>query len=668
MSDAPERLREAALRPLAAQPQARLAAASLLDPLLQVSHPGADAMIARWDAVDGRKGRALWRRALVVALVLLWAWVLVGSVDEAMRYKRAGYKGTGILPESREVVAEGLNERDRFLLFGDVSQQSRSGQMLALWNSAPDNPAYYAVYAFAYKSENEGAFPPDFLETAQRLDPDNSWFTYHAAGALARNAVKKDRQTLQARKTGAAPSWQILDEEKLNEALALFRKAGMQTAFVNRQKEFIAERVPLLPQRDQISRMASGCFLQDYFGLDTNTRDLSDAVAARAWMLGEAGDAEGFKQMLGDAGVFVKSFQGVRNPTPFDGLILKANIDRLIWNLHPAAAKLGLADEASQLGRIKLGLEQWSLAEHWLRDSPEVRESLLRYSGGNEWIANIRGTVKYPPTLPDELLKPGRMVEHLFASRACSLAVWALLGVGILAVALYRFCLPAGLLQLAQRLNALLLPVDWAWILGAGVLLPFEYATALARLTPLGGQDWGLIKGGGAVLLGANFLTMALLLLVMPVLIARWRLAQRAAALGICRGGSRLAWLAVLSALFLVPVLGMTAPPVANLDRLLALKLVLIAPLALVILSSLVRALAVKFTSQFSRAVVALTLLPAYACAMLLVMVSMLVYQTAQSGWERRDAMTAITSNGTTRYEAAMANELMAEIRGVLEL
>ena len=89
---------------------------------------------------------------------------------------------------------------------------------------------------------------------------------------------------------------------------------------------------------------------------------------------------------------------------------------------------------------------------------------------------------------------------------------------------------------------------------------------------------------------------------------------------------------------------------------------------SLVILSSLVRALAVKFTSQFSRAVVALTLLPAYACAMLLVMVSMLVYQTAQSGRERRDAMTAITSNGTTRYEAAMANELMAEIRGVLEL
>ena len=675
MSEPADRLTDAALRPLAVPPELRQAGLKLLGGMVQASHPGAAAMIARWDRVDGRVRRPLWRRALVVAGVLLAAWVLIGAVGEGMRYKRVlwyfGYHGAwalGTPAESREVVAGDLNEHERFLLFGDLSQHSRSGQMQALCISAPENPAYYAAYAFAYRSENQGTFPPDLLETAQRLDPDNSWFTYHAAGALACNAVQRTRQTLAARSAGEAPAWQIVDQEKMNQALALLRLAAGQKRFVNRQQEFIAARVPLLRQSDEVSRVTAAAFILDYFGLDYDLRALSDVAAAQAWMLGEAADAPGFQRLLGDVDAYMKAFGAMSDPTLVEAVVYEANADRLMRNLHAAAGKLGLTAEATRLGRIEAGLEQRAKERDQRLDSPGVAAAKRHCALGTTWSANVSTMVKSLPVISDAELKPGRMVEHLLWSRGCSLAAWFLLGAGLLAVALFRFCLPQAVLRLAQRINQLLVPGDWAWMLGAGVLLPFGYVTALLRCSPLGGQEWGLFDGGAAVVVGADFLTLALLLLVMPVLIARWRLGRRAAALGIWHSRSRLGWLAVTAGALVVPVLGMTALPVTHLTLYLVLRLALLAPLGWVSLVSLARSLAATFTRQLSRAVVALTLIPTYACAMLVLMASMPVYQAMQARWERRDEMTKLSANGVTRYEGAVANELLKEVREVLEL
>ncbi len=685
MSDATDRLLDAALRPLADFPEQRQTGLELLEKLRKPDHPGAAAMLARWEVVDARPRRRWWRRALALALVVLSVWVGGGAVRDGMRYRRvlwhfgcSGCYEAGAVEKSRTLICEGLSERDRFLLFGDLSQQSRSGQMRALWDSDPANPAAYAAYAFAYKRENQGSFPQDFLETAERVDPDNSWFTYHAAGALALNSVKKERQTSAARKAGDAPAWKVVNEEKLNQALAVLRKATMHKQFVNRQTELIAERVPLLPQPDLVSRVDSGFILLDYFGLDCNTQYLSDAIAAQAWKLGEAGDATGFKQLLGDAETFMRAFDGMKNPTLLDGLILRANGGRLIANLHSAAGKLGLAEEAAQLGRIKDRLEQWSEQRVRREESPESGASKMRCGLGNKGIISLRAMVKSPPPLPDADLQPGRMAEHLLASRACSLAVWVMLGLGLLAVVVYRFCLPPAVLRLAQRVNELLQPIDWAWLLVAGVLLPFGYVTALMRLTPLGGQDWG-IHATGWTLPAADFLALALLLLVVPVWVARWRLSRRAAALGICSGNPLIGWLAVAAGLAFVPVLGLSAPMLIDecgLGRMdwnfenpsFIWKSVLLVPLLLLILASVVRALAVPFTRQFSRAVVALAVIPAYACGMLLVMLSLPVYQAAQVSWEHHDALTKLTANGGTRYEGEVARQLLQEVREVLEL
>ena len=295
-------------------------------------------------------------------------------------------------------------------------------------------------------------------------------------------------------------------------------------------------------------------------------------------------------------------------------------------------------------------------------------DAIRRHSGLfiQPGIFYMHNLAKNPPPLADEDLQPGRMIDHLLAARACSLVLWLLLGLALLAVALYRFCLPQAVLRLAQHMNALLMPVDWAWIFGAGLLLPFGYVTALTRLTPLGGQAWGL-KALYGMLPAADFLAMGLLLLVVPALIARWRLGRRAAALGVCPGPARLSWLAVAAGLAFVPLFGLMEPPFESIEARLAWRAILLVPLLLVIFSSMVRALAVSFSRQLSRAAVALTLIPAYACAMLLLVASMPVYQVAQASWQKREKMGEVMANGGFHCESEVADEILKEVRELLE-
>ncbi len=89
------------------------------------------------------------------------------------------------------------NPQEKFFLYGDTTRVGRANQMRALWESEPSNPAYYAEYARFYYQEND-ALPSDFLETAQRIDPDNGWFSYFAACVVSNGAVVTE-QDLHAR-------------------------------------------------------------------------------------------------------------------------------------------------------------------------------------------------------------------------------------------------------------------------------------------------------------------------------------------------------------------------------------------------------------------------------------------------------------------------------------
>ncbi len=676
MSDTSERLTAAALQPFAETPELRLAATKVLEKMVPESHPGAAEAIARWEALAARKQRygPLWRSAMALALVWLSVPVLLHAVAEGLRYRlvlRGGESSIGgrmSEPDASRPDADmlaGLSEKEKFRLFGDLSKPTKSEQIRALWDSAADDPGCFAAYAIYYRGDH-GKYPPDFLATARRLDPGNAWFTYLAAGELASQAVKSEIQTSQARRAGELRSWKITDEAKLDEALALLRVANQQASCVNRKTEFVAARMPSFRQDDQLARWELLGYLIGDFNSDINLRHLNEAIAAKAWLVGGSGDASQFKPLLTDADRFLQRVGAMENPSIIHALVHKSNAFQLTRYLQAAAEKLGLDEDAARLGKIKQRFDQWMAAKkgngNGTADAIRMHSGLFIQPG----IFYMHNLAKNPPPLADEDLQPGRMIDHLLAARACSLVLWVLLGLALLAVALYRFCLPQAVLRLAQHMNALLMPVDWAWIFGAGLLLPFGYVTALTRLTPLGGQAWGL-KALYGMLPAADFLAMGLLLLVVPALIARWRLGRRAAALGVCPGHARLGWLAVVAGLVFVPLFGLMEPPFESIEARVVWRVILLVPLLLVIFTSVVRALAVSFSRQLSRAAVALTLIPAYACAMLLLVASMPVYQVAQASWQKREKMGEVMASGGLHCESEVADEILKEVRELLE-
>jgi hypothetical protein len=670
MSEVSDRLMEVALRPLGEGAELRQPAELALVETMPAAHPEAAAAIARWEALDERGGPAgRWRLALAVVLIALSAWVLASTTREALRYRPLvaldWFEG---LPGADKLLTDGMNERDRFLLLGDVTQTSAAGRMRTLWASAPENLGYFSAFARAYRSEH-GNYPPDFLATARRLDPGNAWFTYHAAADVAHAAVKKISLSSKDRKAGKVTTWEIKDAARLEQALALLREASAQPQCRNRAKDFIAGQLPLLPQSDLPGRFASAYYLGGHFGPGFVLRYLTEVIAAKAWQLGEAGDAAGLRTLASEAETFLRNFAEPSEPTLMDGLFLKSFAAGMATNLHAAAEKVGLEAEAARFKAIKDNLLR--LKERLAQQGDDVDyETLAKRSGiiGGQVAVTTRRLVLSPPPLSAADLKPGRMTELMLACRAGALAIWVLLGCALLALGIRRWTQPKWRLLLARRLTALLRPGDWLWILGAGVLLPFASLTAVICWTPLGGREWGLIMGGGFLPLGAALLTLALLLVVVPGLLAAWRLARRAAPLGLGGGGLLLGWQAVACGLALIPVVGLVAPPMATPRGALIAKGLLLLPLVLLILAGSVRALFGKPGRRLFGSAVALTLMPSYALGMLLLIASVPLCRQAQTRFERQDPMMELGPNGITRHEAAIARIMLAEIREALEL
>jgi hypothetical protein len=670
MSDVSDRLKELALRPLGDSAELRQPAELALAETMPAAHPEAAAAIARWEAVDERgRPAGRWRWALAVVLIALSAWVLASTIREALRYRPLvaldWFEG---LPEADKLLTDGMNERDRFLLLGDVTQTSAAERLRALWASAPENLGYFAAFARAYRSEH-GNYPPDFLATARRLDPGNAWFTYLAAADVAHAAVKKISLSSKDRKAGKVTTWEIKDAVRLEQALALLREASAEPQCRNRAKDFIAGQRPLLPQSDLPGRFASVYYLGDHFGPGFVLRYLIEAIAAKAWQLGEAGDAAGLRTLAAEAETFLRNFAEPSEPTLLDGLFLKSFAVGMVWNLHAAAEKVGLEAEAARFKAIKESLLQ--LKERLAQQAEDFDyETLAQRSGtiGGQVAVNIQRLVLAPPPLSAADLTPGRMTELMLAVRAGALAIWILLGCGLLALGIRRWTQPKWRSLLARRLTALLRPGDWLLILGAGVLLPFATLTAVICWTPLGGREWGLIKGGGFLPLGAALVTLALLLLVVPGLLAAWRLARRAAPLGLGGGGLLLGWQAVACGLALIPAVGLVEPPTATSRGALTAKGLLLLPLVLFMLAAIARALFGKPGRRLFGSAVALTLVPSYALGMVLLIASMPLYRHAQTRFERQDPMMELGPNGITRHEAAIARIMLAEIREALEL
>ena len=658
-------------------------------------------MLARWEKVDARKRKSMWCVGLWVMVAVVSTGVVISDFDEISRLLSWGRwfaAGSIFSPppvDSVQIVASKLNESEKLLLFGDLSKEAKDERKEALWRSDPDNPAYFSDYADAYISEHE-KLPPDFLQTARRIDPANAWFTYLAAAVEARNSVKskfRKSKRVAGRIVYEAPGRSLehqivglLDQVRLDRAMELLREARTQPKCTDHSAAMLRKRLRLLPQETFIEQLDSGACLAEATTFSSlRLRVLADAIAAQAWICGEAGDIPGFQEISRDGDRFLRGICDEEAGTLVTELVNRVNVTLLAESFGPTAEKLGLEHDAARWNPIvKSLIEAKSRLEsrEFIVDGKAVEPGTITggiIGGSIEMIARRPET---QPPLTDADLKPMRLVDHEILARAFSYASWAVVALFVCLIASYRFRVTTMSRRLARRMVDLLHPSDWGWIVAVGVVLPFVFVMAVNRLTPLGGRALG-VEGMGLLMPGAHFVGLLLLWLTLPVQVVRWRLAKRAAGFGFA-GPSLIGCLAAACAAAFVPMIGWAAiSGVAGswMDALeldvedvadmpwqfwTALELAVVSVLWVAALVSL--AMLGRADRHLYRATSALVLVRTYAAALLVIALGSIGFKASERYWFKRDWMSKFDPSGPgwTAYESKVAIQMRKELRETL--
>jgi hypothetical protein len=695
MSDIPhERLIQTAVRPLSDNVELQHSAADFLSRISTGNAEEAEAMASRWENVDGRK-KSWWPIGRWAALGLISAAVLIADAEEAFLIAKLVKWSTGFSflepdfpkdPQKR--IAARLSKSEKLLLFGDLSKINNDERKEALWRSDPENPAYFADYAAAYMSE-QNELPKDYFEISGRIDPDNAWFTYQAAALEARDAVKKERRPsrrVDGKTVYDSPqTWEILDQARLDRSLELLRKARNQPRFTNYGAEMLRQRLPLLPQETLLDQLDSS------FGLggisvasSIRLRILSDLISARAWSLGEAGDVAGFHELVADSELFLQKLYRDENGLLVDELVKAVIVAGLSESFATTAETLELEADAARWKAISDRVSERSQSRdsrQFLVDGKPVEQGMVTGTLGSIEMLARQSEIQVPVSNSD--LKPMRLMDHELLSRVSGYVSWLAMALCLGCAASYRYRVAALSRRLAGRMEQLLRQADWAWIIGAGVVVPFIFVMAINRLTPLGGREFG-IQGTALLMPAAHFLGLWILWLVVPVQLIRWRMARRAGSFGFA-GSSWLGWLAIASAFAFVPVIGWVAvsQPEAGswlnwvesysaigkeAPRLFLLALGLAGVPLLYLLGQISFALLGRADRQLYRAVSASVMVKVLGVSLLLLALAIPIFKAAERHWFRQDRMTKfdLTTPGWSVFESKVAAQAGKELKEIL--
>ena len=694
MPNSKERLIEAATRPFSDNAEMKLAAARLLGELVTPDAAGAENAIARWDTVDARTNHPWWQYSLWVTLLVVSVTMLLRDYQEIGRYVawREWIGGNMMSASMLEPPAHFTRDltHEQTLLLGDDPKLPRKE---TLRNLHPDNPAYFAEYAVEYATEFK-SLPPDFLETARRLDPENAWFTWFAAsvetkGALANKSVKQKEPDGTVREID---TWTVLDQARVDRASALIREARGQPKFENYANEMLLKRQALFPVRNLIDRMDGiGQISKTSSSPNIKLMDAAFLQIARSRMTAEAGDAAGFQDACQNGERFLRHLARSEAGTLLSGVVEIGYLASLSKAFAEGAEKLGLERETARWKAVveaSAAGKTAKLSNDFLVDGKVAEPQLVGGTlFGNSFDVSPRA-VMAPPALTDADLEPGRMLDHEILSRFCGYLSWVVMGFSLLAVAGYRFRVAPLGRGLAKRMEQLLVWQDWAWVLGAGIILPLAYVMVVNRFTPLGGRQFGMV-GNAMMLPAGHYLGLILLWLVVPLQIGRWCLTKRVPCFGFPRA-SWAGWLAIGTAVAFVPLIGWAgitrsfAPFWADWMENLNVDLsflsatagqwrwwLALAALAVPVLWLGFCVCSALLTASYRlahHATTARILVKTFPAAMTLIALSTMVFKESESSWFQRDRMNCWDSAkpGWTAYEADIALQMKKEMREIL--
>lgn len=605
---------ESATKLLAENAEQHLAAKALLEENFDPNHPDIPETLRRLNELDTKKPARFWKWLLpciattMIGLVCFSIFTKAKLIRDYMRYVTS-MLGDGPIYD----VNKGLSKEEALLL-GDPKKSDLQQKELLL-ASAPDRPDFYADYLTAYLNQTD-RLPSDYFETIARIDPDNAYFLYLAAGVIGAKSVEKIPRTSAEISANAPVRYKVLDEARMEEALELHHKARALPRFDSYSKSMIVARIKLLKQETLLQRLNSIAYLAGTSTSVVKLRYLADVVAAEAGQLADTQNREALNELIKDNEHYIKLYAASPVANLVEELVFQVITNVTSKALHESATKLGEDFEflETRIPRIE-AREQWRKGKRGYDEDDELvrnHASLLQ----SMLLPMVGRQVQKRMSISKEDLNPGRLVEHDVISQFLIAIVGLIIFLCLIPVILFRFRAPFHARKIADLITRMPTPRDWAWIIGAGVVLPIATMIFINRYTPLGGRDFSILYLEFLFPV-THFALLISALLATPVLIIRWRLAKIFRPIGVASRKSWIGW-ALLAIVFLAALI--TQPTAENVSNKIILNILKLLPtfLLLAIFISACRALFGKRHLRISRAVAGNILIPTYSIAIIL--------------------------------------------------
>lgn len=537
--DSARRLIAAATRPLGDNHELRLHAEAELGQALAL-HGAEEAALAEMTArMETMPARLRWLAAACLILALLGsAWLVLRPVRDYFQMIESMSQNWFGFPDIRFKTPAHFTPHQQ-LLFGsyfDGEERSR-----ALWQSAPDNPAYLAEHIASAK-----VITPELRDAAARIDPRNGYFDLMAAARGMDAAFEK-----KSAGKGKPRTIVVKDQAKLDECIAMVRSGLAKPEFRTYQKDLLAERMAAFPEADEdCMERFRRTFLM--FGQVTSVlplRKVCDILDAAASQCAARKDAAGFQEITRLWETLAERM--IENGgTLVDMLVARVVMSGADFRYH--AKELGLTDDADRFQKLydKANAMKARIQPPWEEQVAFKSDGIL---GGTLPMLARQSSESRQPSETE--LKPMRLFVHSFLERIAMLPIWLLLlllaGATTLAIRL-RTRLARGL---STSMAKLLDGRDRALVFMIGVVVPLVWFAVWSRLTSLSAREFSptyltWIPTGGQF--GSCLLTM----LILPPVIASALLARRGKALGLRPRPTWPGWCAAAFALACVPAFG----------------------------------------------------------------------------------------------------------------
>ena len=396
------------------------------------------------------------------------------------------------------------------LLFGGCSKQDPADRWKEVWEAYPADPGHYLAYALSYRKEHS-SWPPEFVETGERLDPGNGWFRLLAGADRARASVGVSEpgrftkeQRLVAREKGAemqrppAPEKavkEIIDPGALAESMRMLNEASAMDHFDDHRASLNAVRHGATPPVTDLATYSEGsCAVwgqpEDSLTDWTLLVSYRDVFALTLADAGKRGDREKLGEIQ-DAVIRLsgKLLGASSSVTP--RLVVKTMVSVPSKSLGQAWTDAGEPEKGKEFEAVA-----WNLNLKSIPTSKSPDDALDEYRGSGalaELFLGNRGPGSRP--VAEEEVRGGRLAEYSLYERFM-LHVAAML----LAVTMFYLMVSAVISRrkfglLPDRLAGLLTIGDHVRIFLWGVLVPagiYALATRTEWLSPRGftlGED-----------------------------------------------------------------------------------------------------------------------------------------------------------------------------------